>query len=217
VTLGSPFASDCGDGIPRIWSNDAFNFTWYPNCNDDHHGHVDWNVPSGCDVNSYTGDVVSPVNGYLSPYNDDKGKPLGVQIILDNNEYPLGVLDALRFAGVDNPSLKNITEVNIDFGHIRLTTSGHVNKGQTIAEIVPAISPNGMQVFYKLAYKVNVEYTGYGGIPFSPTLFPNELPDGTLLQPMLDGTSTNWICVPGSYYDCVPEAKDYAPTCKFGQ
>jgi len=25
VTLGSPFASDCGDGVPVIWSNDSFN------------------------------------------------------------------------------------------------------------------------------------------------------------------------------------------------
>jgi len=33
VTLGSPFASDCGDGLPRIWSNDAYNAPWKKDAN----------------------------------------------------------------------------------------------------------------------------------------------------------------------------------------
>ncbi len=211
VTLGNPFAADCGDGIPKVWSNDAYNFTWYPKCNDDHHGHVDWFVPTGCDINSYKGEALSPVNGTLRSYNDDKGKLLGVHISLDQNEYPLGILDALKFAGIENLSLKKIMSVAIDFGHISLIKSGHVNRWEPIGEIIPA--NNNFKI---IAYKVNVEYQGYGEIPFSPNLFPNELHNGDILQPMLDGTTTNWVCVPGSPYDCVPEVKDYAPTCKLG-
>ena len=47
VTLGSPFASDCGDGIPRIWSNDSFNGPWKDDSIDEYHGHVDIFVPKG--------------------------------------------------------------------------------------------------------------------------------------------------------------------------
>ncbi len=54
-------------------------------------GHVDWFVQRDVDINSYKGEeALSPVNGTLRSYNDDKGKLLGVHISLTRNEYPLG-------------------------------------------------------------------------------------------------------------------------------
>jgi hypothetical protein len=214
ITLGSPFASDFGDGIPRIWSNDAYNAQYFPNCNDDHHGHVDWFVPFGAYPESYSGEVIAPLSGLVTTYNDNQGNFLGINLTLDKGIYPEGIIDALKFAGIDDPHLAMIDRISLNMGHVKNVSVGYVQKGDSFADVNPMI--RGANIHNKIAYKVVVIYNNKE-IPFGPSLFPTQLSDGTILRPMLNNNPENWICVQGSPYDCVPEVKDYAPTCKFDQ
>jgi hypothetical protein len=198
--------------VPRIWGNDTYNAPWYPGCQDDHHGHSDWFAPNGCDVNAYQGEIVAPISGTLEPYYDN-GEFIGVHLWFDENLYPEGIIKALQYAGIENPSLEKIYNIRVDIGHIVLTSSGHVNMGDPIGEVDPFQNRPGASIQNKISHKVLVDYHGQE-YALSATLFPTLVSNGTILQPMLDGTSTNWTCVAGSPYDCVPEVKDYAPGCK---
>jgi hypothetical protein len=214
INLISPFSSTCGDGNPIIWSNDAYNWVWYSNCSDDTHGHVDWLIPAGCDIDNQ-GDVVAPVSGTLTKIYE-VGVPvetngLGAHFYLNKGLYPTGVLEMLKFVGVPDPELSKIDSMHYEFGHITpiVSEGSHLNQGQPLGEIVKLW--NGQR---KLAIKFVVSYKGIGDLVVAPSLLPHTLPDGSTLLPMLDGTTTNWKCQSGSPYDCVPELKDYAPTCK---
>lgn len=215
VMLGSPFASDCGDGVPVILSNNSFNGPFRADgfgsgSFGQSWGHMDIFVPNGCDVNSYNGEVTSPVNGTIQRYDFDGG--WGYKIFLPNDIFIDGIIDALKFSGVKNPKLKKISQVTLDLGHVDLV-EGKVEKGKVIGNIVPCCGNHK-----KLAYHVIVIYAGTEYM-LSPTLFPNVLPDGTILRPMLNGSSENWICAKDSYAknypnsngDCVPEKFDYKP------
>lgn len=193
VTIGSPFPPEWG--TPLIWSNDAYNAPWYPNRNDDHHGHVDISVPvgysvcEGFDIDGHIGDVRAPIGGHIRIYPDD---PNGFDITPPDNVYPAGVLEVLAFAGIKNPSLKKITGIRVQFGHAKNIKTGWVEKGEVIAEIEPFNSGCGQT---KLAFKVGVSYEGVE-YAFTPTIFKLDIP---------------WECFPNSPYDCIPEVGDYAP------
>jgi len=190
VTLGSPFASDCGDGIPRIWSNKSFNGADNGNgCWVDGFGHVDLFVPAGCEIDSYTGEVVAPASGSLVHLRENI-----YNLVLPNKTYLSGIEDALIFAGIQNPSLSRISKIQLNFGHMTATTTGNVEVGQKIGEIVPAAG------HHKLAYQIKVVY---GGVEywFTPTIF-------------IPASQEAWSCVSNSPYPCQPESNFLPPVCK---
>lgn len=204
-TLGSPFAPGCGDGEPIIWSNDSFNGPFRADGFGVDWGHVDWFVPEGCNIDTYEGEVVSPITGSISEYS------MGYKISVPEGSYLLGTEDALKFAGIENPDLDLITKFELDIAHVDLIT-GYVTKGQSIGEVVWAAGHP------KIGYQVLVTYENVEYM-LSPTLFPHLLADGTILWPMLSGNSENWTCAKDSYAryyenainDCVSEIFDYAP------
>jgi hypothetical protein len=216
VTLLSPFDSNCGDGVPVVWSNDSYNGRWYPKCNDADHGHVDIFVPIGCNVNNYDGEVIAPVSGFIQKYTFDGG--WGYHLFLPDGVLIDGIEEALKFSGIESPNLRNISSMWLDIGHADLVV-GKVEKGQVIGDVVPFCS--GTDCHSKIAYKVSLTYEGQEYV-FTPTLFPNILADGTILKPMLNGTQENWLCNADTPYrnfansdeDCIPEPHDYAPGCK---
>ena len=163
---------------------------------DMHHGHMDVAVPMeyshywGFDLDGHDGDVLAPVSGVVTTYD------YGLEITLSENTYPAGILDALIFAGVDNPSLDNITRIEIDLGHVKDIKVGGAEKGDVIAEIRPLDFNWEDQVHVSgVAFQVAVWYEDVEYV-MSPTLF------------LLDA---NWECYPNSPNDCEPEPHDYAP------
>jgi len=193
VTLGAPFAKDCGDGIPRIWSNDGYNGPWYPNCNDDRHGHVDIWIPVGCNVTERTNEVLAPASGIIQKYAIGEG----YHLLLPKGTLIQGTEDALRFSGIPKPDISLITQVRLDFGHVQMI-EGTVSKGQPIGEIIPFQNSPRAPVHFKIAYKVGFLYSRQE-YAFTPTLFVQDGP--------------KWQCMPDSWYDCEPQPRDYAPTC----
>lgn len=195
VTLGSPFAADCGDGIPRIWSNDSFNGK-FKQAFDDHHGHVDIHPPKGCNIGNVKGAFFAPATGTVSKYiisgNGTAPHTYGYHLFLPDNTYIEGTLEALKFSGISNPDLKKVSEIRLDFGHINIPVEGKVEKGQSIGELLPG--PWNPSV--KIGYQVVLMYAG-SEYMFSPTLFKQD--------------GAEWVCYPNSPYDCEPEPNDYAP------
>jgi hypothetical protein len=190
ITLGSPFAADCGDGIPRIWSNDSFNGPALNVPSDDHHGHVDIFVPSGCNIDKYKGEVIAPISGTLIDCSIE-GHPY-VYCLYPDTFYISGIVDALNFAGINNPKINLISEVRLNIGHFNSFIEGmkngaHVEIGQSIGDVV------WVRNHQKIAYQIYVIYNGTD-YALSPTLFFQE---------------SEWICVPNSPYDCIAESHDY--------
>ena len=190
VTIGSPFPPEWG--IPLIWSNDSFNGPFRADAHDDRHGHCDIAVPlgysvhDGFDIDSHSGDVRAPVAGKVSVYHS------GLTITFPKNTYPAGILEALGFAEITNPSLDKVSRVAFDIGHVKDIATGWAEKGDVIAEIDP-FSPHRGQTL--IGWQVFVWYSGVE-YELSPTLFE------------LDHS---WDCFPDSPYDCIPEPGDYAP------
>ena len=211
--LITPFAANCGDGISVIWANGSFNGPFKADgfgsgINGEGWGHMDIFVPDGCNVNLFSGEVVSPASGTIQKYGDG----MGYHLFLPSGVYIEGIIEALTFSGIENPNLKKISEIRLDLAHADLV-EGTVEKGEVIGDIVPCCGNH-----QKLAYQITINY---GGTEYmlSPTLFPNMLPDGTILRPMLNGTSENWVCAKDSYAknfanvsdNCVPQPHFYAP------
>jgi hypothetical protein len=186
VTLGPPYPTDCGDGIPLISSNDSFNGLFLPDRIDQLHGHVDIIPPTGCDVSNMTGEVIAPVSGYLQGH----AVPHGYHLFLPADVYIAGTEDALRFAGIENPDLSLISDTRLHFGHLA-ATDGDVEKGRPMGDLVE----DWNYPYWKLAYQVTFLYDGVEYM-FTPTLFDQDVA---------------FECEPGSIYDCVPEPNDYAP------
>lgn len=189
-TIGSPFASDCGDGIPRIWSNDSFNGPARDVPSDEHHGHVDIFVPKGCDINNYKGEVIAPLSGNLI-VGDIPGHP-NVYLLYPDTFYINGLKEALMFIGISNPNISKVTEIRLNMGHFHssindIETGIYVKKGQKIGDVVPEGN------HWKLAYQIYVISEGID-YAISPTLF---------------NLDKQWPCVPGSRYDCVATKHDY--------
>lgn len=201
MTIGSPFPSEWGN--PRIWSNDSFNGPADFTRVDDHHGHMDVAVPQGYeiadgfDIDGYIGDVIAPIDGCVSIYKvgkNEKGvQNYGLHLVLKENTYIEGIENSLIYAGIENPELKNISNMRIDLGHVKEIKEGCFKKGEVIAEIEPFNPYRGQT---KLGFTIWVYYKGieYG---FTPTLFSIDDPP--------------WICYKNSPYDCEPEPHDYAP------
>lgn len=188
VTLGSPFPSDCGDGIPRIWSNDAFNGPYIYGRVDQHHGHVDIFVPEGCDLYNIEREFIAPLPGVFKP---EGGSDDDVFLLdLPAGVIPAGIEDALRFAGVEDPDVNRVTDILLNFGHIQVTEVGrHVQKGEPVGEVV------GGAYHPTIAYKIYLRYDGTV-YELSPTLFVWD---------------TEYKPHPDTWYDTEPEPFDYAP------
>ncbi len=190
VTLGSPFAADCGDGIPRIWSNDSFNGSALNVPSDEHHGHVDIFAPLGCNIDDYEGEVFAPISGTLIDCSIE-GHP-NVYCLYPDTFYINGIIEAFNFAGINNPRINLISEVRINIGHLNSFIDGvnngvHVEKGQSIGDVV------WVGNHQKIAYQTYAIYNGTD-YALSPTLYVQE---------------SEWICVPNSPYDCIAESQDY--------
>ncbi len=194
VTLSSPFATDCGDGIPIIRANAAFNGIDKSECIDPEHGHSDVWTPNRCNVNSYDGEVIAPAEGDLS------SNPGGYTFRLSKNIIPFGIEHALEFAGVKNPDISKIESVRLELGHLEPLRTGHFNQGESIGNIIP-VNPSGHRIQTMLAYWVGVVYNGKG-YALSPTLF---LPD-----------DIKWLCVNGITLSgqCEPISNNYPASCK---
>jgi len=193
VTLHSPFAADCGDGIPQIWVNESPNGV----VQDTKYGHVDIWVPVGCAIDNYDNEFVAPISGTVSKQGEnvyDINFPKGV--------FPEGIFDVLRFVGIENPSLDLIHNLRLNFGHVNFENIQPVTAGEPVADIVWSAPKNNHS---KVGYQVIFSYNGKQ-YHVSPTLFPTLLPDGTILRAMLNGTRENWKCYPSSPYNCVPIA-----------
>jgi hypothetical protein len=189
VTLGSPFASDCGDGVPIRNSDDSFNGIFKQEGFDQFHGHVDILPPIGCIAESYQLEIIAPASGIVTPYYDN---PYGFHLTFPPNTFPMGIEEALRFAGVQNPDLSKISDIKLNFGHVILQT-GTVEKGDFIGDLHNDY-PNSP--YWKLAYQITFLYNGTGYM-FTPTLFMHDPP-------------FPWPCEPGYRADCEPEPNDYA-------
>lgn len=202
VTLGSPFLN-CGDSVPRIHDNDAYNGPGYLVTNDlifpildDHHGHVNYYPPLNCDPWKTNGEVTAPVSGRLvlknKTYNGFDGYQHG--LFFDPNVYPAGIIEALKFAGIQNPDLSKVSNLHLNIAHFNGNEAlGYVTKGQSIGNLIryPQHYTTGI-----LSYSVFLEYSG---VPYylSSTLFTQDV------QP---------TCILNSGYDCIPEKYDYAPS-----
>jgi len=185
VTLGSPFAADCGDGIPRIWSNDSYNGlipSDYDSKMDEHHGHVDIMIPDGCS-GSTQGLVIAPVSGELIKYGNT------YHLYVEPKTYLQGIEEAFDFIGISKITLSNIHEIYLNLAHFDNFIEGNVYKGQPIGTLV---KEHG---HWKISYQVAVVYESNIYI-FSPSIFSQD---------------TQMICYPNSPYDCEPEPNDYAP------
>jgi len=190
VTLGSPFSTDCGDGVPIILVDDSFNGKFKQDGFDQFHGHVDILPPKGCDAESYQGEVTAPASGIITPYHDN---PYGFHLTFPSTTYPAGIEEALKFAGVQNPDLSKISDIKLNFGHVTLKT-GTVKKGDSIGDLhsdYPHANP------WKLGYQITFLYNGVEYM-FTPTLFKHEPP-------------FPWPCKPAYEGTCEPKPNYYAP------
>ena len=194
VSLASPYAENCGDGIPRIWSNDSFNGPFTADGFDDHHGHVDIDPPENCIIDGMKDGFVAPASGTIKKYilSGDGTDPhtYGYKLLFPEKTYPEGILSALEFAGIEYPDVNKITEMALDFGHVYIPNEGYIEKGQKIGEVLRFDSNQ-----IKIGYQVVLLYDDLGYM-FSPTLFTQDIP--------------NWKCTSNSPYDCEPEQFDYA-------
>lgn len=187
VTLGSPFAPDCGDGVPRVWSNDSPNGRWDRIVPDEHHGHVDLFVPDGCNADLYHREVIAPISGTL--VQGDKSDVFFLRP--DPKTYINEMEDVLRRGGIENPSVERIYDWYLNIGHLSLDMVGkRLERGEPFADVVYAYE------HWKIAFQIVVFYEGNGELiplAFSPTVFGH----------------SNWPCVPGSRFDCVAVYQDY--------
>jgi hypothetical protein len=195
VELLSPFASDCGNGIPIIRANASFNgLDRYPECIDPEHGHSDFWVPIGCDVNLYDGEVIAPIEGDLV------SQPGYSTFWLPRNILPVGIERALEFAGIENPDISKIESIRLELGHFEPLRTGHFEQGEPMGNIIP-VNPSGRLIQTMLAYWVGVVYNGKG-YALSPALFLQH--------------KTDWICIDGITLpgQCEPISNNYPASCK---
>ena len=194
VTLGSPFAAGCGDGVPlRIFDN-SFNGLFRSVSDfDAEHGHVDLVPPTGCDALNYAGEIVAPVSGYLYPTNSPS-----YFIDLPANTVLSGIERVLQNAGVESVDPEKIDGVTLNLAHFEPSVaSGRVEKGQPIGDMVPDW---GFANPVKFAYQVIVRYYGRQ-YWFSPTMF-------------MQATGEDlWPCIndqdPGAPHACDPQYNWY--------
>jgi hypothetical protein len=208
VTLNSPYPSDCGDGIPRIWSNDSFNGIFRADRFGIDWGHVDIRPPKGCQSPFV---ILAPIEGILRQHTecDLLGPGCAYHLILPANVYPFGIEEALKFAGIENPQLSLIEDIRLNFGHLSAVVDGKqlnqigmsasVSFAQPIGTLTD-LSKIGLGGTEALGYQITLLYRGREYM-FSPTLLPQ----------VSDGREIVFICFPNSPNDCEPEPNDYAP------
>jgi len=132
--------------------------------------------------------VTAPASGLVPAY--DKG----VHLTLPANTHLAGIIDALRFSGINDPDVRYVGKTAIDLGHVKNVVTGRVVKGQKLAD-VDLSSQNAASWPPIVAYQV---FVVYGGTEYamSPSLFHNEIEFG---------------CVAGSPFGCTPIPQNYAP------
>jgi hypothetical protein len=172
VSLGSPFASDCGDGVPVIWAMNSYNA---PDpgkvATSGGRGHSDLLPPYGCNPSSYDGEIIMTNDGTLSLHQNRGAEGNTYDLALPRNTYLLGTLDALEFAGVKNPELHKINSIFIRIGHI-VATPGSYSKGEKIGDIVyDTTVPKNPE---KLAFEIRIKYNGIVYM-LSPLLFISDV------------------------------------------
>lgn len=147
---------------------------------DSRHGHVDILPPDGCDIETYQGEILSPVEGNATV----RGGP-AYFITLPEGVYIKGIENVLLNAGVDNFNINNIGSISINFGHLipMETKPSFVNKGQVVGDIQPEW---GISNPIKLGYQITIIYKN-SEYMFSPSVFveAHEGPD--------------WLCVNQEY------------------
>ncbi|HSQ18647.1 MAG TPA: hypothetical protein VLM83_13170 [Anaerolineales bacterium] len=164
VILGSPFASDCGDGVTRVLFDNSFN-GMFRGMQDftPRTGHVDLIPPAGCNALAYDGEVVAPIEGTITPSNT------AYFITLPPYTYLLGIERVFSNAGVPAFSLNNVQSISLNIAHFTPipTIGSTVFKGQTIGDIAP---DTGHANPIKLAFQINIMYD-LREYMFSPTRF----------------------------------------------
>lgn len=191
VTLGSIFATDCGDGQPRVLFDNAFNgkFRGMQDFTEST-GHVDLIPPTECNAVSYNGEIIAPVDGTITPNNT------AYFITLPPNTYLLGIEKVFANAGISDFSLQKISYIALNIAHFApLSLLGHsVKKGQIIGDIAP---DTGHANPIKLAFQINIGYSG-AEYMFSPTRFL----EAANQQP--------WLCITvDPPYACKPMYNNY--------
>lgn len=168
VTLGSPFAPGCGDGIPVIWAMNSFNGP-EGKVIPGGAGHSDILAPTGCDLSKFVGEIVMPIKGSIRLYKKDDGGN-HYNISLEPGSYLSGTIESLKFAGINNPVLEKVESILIRIGHVDVMT-GTFEKGTVIGDMVydPTVPKNP----YKVAWEIRVNYSGKQ-YNLSPILFKNE-------------------------------------------
>jgi hypothetical protein len=174
VDFGSPYAKDCGDGIPRMGVDWAFNGIDYGNRYGGINGHVDIVPPKGCDVYSFEGDQIAPVPGTFSGYkNDTEGL-----LKLTMPKYTLinGMDKVLAHVGVTDFNPEKVDQIWISYGHLKLLRDlpkgAAVEQGQPIGDVQK--STGGPLTNTKVSLHVLIRYYPGTTYVFSPSMFFKE-------------------------------------------
>jgi hypothetical protein len=131
VDMGSVFAKDCGDGIPRMLMDWGLNGLALFSHTDGIHGHVDVAPPIGCDVYNFEGEIIAPVPGTITA-NDN-----GYYIYLPKYTLIKGIDKVLAnvAGGTTAFNPEKIDWIYVAFGHIQLLRS--LGKGPTVVQGQP--------------------------------------------------------------------------------
>jgi hypothetical protein len=168
VDIGSPYAKDCGDGIPIMTCDISFNGIDYGNRYGHYYGHVDISPPIGCDINSYKGEIVASVPGILSGNKSGSYDLKMPKYILIN-----GMDKVLAEVGVTDFNPDMVDFASLDIGHVKLLRDlpkgGSLDQGRSIGDLVPTYGDKGLKgtVF---AMQVYIRYDQRTYI-FSPSMF----------------------------------------------
>ena len=171
VSLGSPYATDCGDGIPRVLFDNEFNGIEKSELIDSRHGHVDLYPPMGCDIYSYSGEIIAPVSGKF--LKDTQNSP---SFFIYLPQYTLidGIDKVLENSGVSNFSPNLVENIRINISHFAplpdLQNNSFVMQGQVIGDLEPE---TGNKNPIKFAFHIQILYNGTS-YSYSPTMFLKE-------------------------------------------
>jgi len=171
VTLGSPFSADCGGGIPSVLFDNEFNGIEKPELIDSRHGHVDLYPPAGCDIYSYSGEIIAPVSGEF--LKDPQNSP-SFFIYLPQNTLINGTDKVLENSGVSNFSSNLVKNTRINISHFLplpdLQNNSFITQGQTIGDLEP---DTGNRNPIKFALHIQILYNGIS-YSYSPSMFLKE-------------------------------------------
>ena len=171
VTLASPFAADCGDGVPRVVVDNEFNGVEKAELINSFYGHMDLYPPVGCDIYSYDGEIIAPVSGEF--FKDPQDSP-SFFIALPQYTLITGTDKVLENSGVSDFSSNLVERTVINISHYTplpgLQNNAFVTQGQVIGNLEPEI---GNRNPIKFAMHIQILYNGVG-YSYSPSMFLKE-------------------------------------------